>query len=99
MKVSGQNFSAQWKGTAIFLFSDFYSEFLYLLGKKRHQLRKDTTELSRETLWIKNLIKQSPLLAMCRGELSEVIASSVCEAGGSGSEELKKCPPPSPAVL
>ena len=24
---------------------------------------------------------------------------SVCEAGGSGSEELKKCPTPSPAVL
>ena len=24
---------------------------------------------------------------------------SKCEAGGSGSEELKKCPPPSPAVL
>ena len=24
---------------------------------------------------------------------------SVCEAGGSGSEELKKCPPTSPAVL
>ena len=24
---------------------------------------------------------------------------SVCKAGGSGSEELKKCPPPSPAVL
>ena len=23
---------------------------------------------------------------------------SVCEAGGSGSEELKKYPPPSPAV-
>ena len=23
----------------------------------------------------------------------------VCEAGGSGSEELKKCLPPSPAVL
>ena len=41
------------------------------------------------------------LLAMCRGELSAVIARlmSNCEAGGSGSEELKKCPPPSPAVL
>ena len=25
--------------------------------------------------------------------------SCVCEAGGSGSEELKKCPPRSPAVL
>ena len=24
---------------------------------------------------------------------------SVCEEGGSGSEELKKCPPPSRAVL
>ena len=24
---------------------------------------------------------------------------SICEAGGNGSEELKKCPPPSPAVL
>ena len=24
---------------------------------------------------------------------------SVCEVGGSGREELKKCPPPSPAVL
>ena len=24
---------------------------------------------------------------------------SVCEAGESGSEELKKCPPPSPAFL
>ena len=24
---------------------------------------------------------------------------SVCEAGASGSEELKKCPPPSPAVM
>ena len=24
---------------------------------------------------------------------------SVCEAGGSGSEEINKCPPPSPAVL
>ena len=41
------------------------------------------------------------LLAMCRGELSAVIARlmSNCEAGGSGSEELKKCPPPSLAVL
>ena len=24
---------------------------------------------------------------------------SVCEAGGSGSEELKKCSPPSPTIL
>ena len=34
--------------------------------------------------------------------LYEVILSeslSVCEAGESASEELKKCPPPSPAVL
>ena len=39
-------------------------------------------------------------LAMCRGELSAVAAQlSVCEAGGSGSEELKKCPTPSPKVL
>ena len=30
------------------------------------------------------------LLPMCRG---------ICEAGGSGSEELKKCPSPSLAVL
>ena len=37
---------------------------------------------------------------MCRGELSAVIAQlSVCEAAGSGSEELKKRPHPSPAVL
>ena len=39
---------------------------------------------------------------ICRGELSAVISrlmsKSVCEAGGNGSEELKKCPPPSPAV-
>ena len=42
------------------------------------------------------------LLAMCRGELSAVVArlmSSVCEAGGSGREELKRYPPPFPAVL
>ena len=34
---------------------------------------------------------------MCRGELSAVIAllmSKYCEAGGSGSEEWKKCPHP-----
>ena len=38
---------------------------------------------------------------MCRGELSTVIAQclSVCKAGGSGSEELKKWPPPFIAVL
>ena len=29
----------------------------------------------------------------------EHICLSVCEAGGSDSEELNKCPPPSPAVL
>ena len=37
------------------------------------------------------------LLLICRGELSVAYAwliSSVCELGGSGSEELKKCPPP-----
>ena len=39
---------------------------------------------------------------MCGGGLSAVIAQPVlrvCEAGGSGREELKKYPPPSPAVL
>ena len=41
------------------------------------------------------------ILAMCRGEFTAVTArliSSVCEVGEIGSEELKKCPPPSPAV-
>ena len=38
--------------------ADFHSEFLYLLGKM-HQLRKDTSELTRKTLWTRNLIKQS----------------------------------------
>ena len=41
-------------------------------------------------------------LAMGQVGLYEVILSeslSVCEAGESASEELKKCPPPSPAVL
>ena len=39
------------------------------------------------------------LLAMCKGEFSAVIVGiSVCEAGGSGHEELKKCPPISPAI-
>ena len=33
-------------------------------------------------------LQQSPCLCL-----------SVCEAGGCGSEELKKCPSPSPAVL
>ena len=36
---------------------------------------------------------------MCGGGLSAVIAQPVlrvCEAGGSGREELKKYPPPSP---
>ena len=33
---------------------------------------------------------------MCRGELSAAFAR--VEAGGSGSEELKKCPPPSPVI-
>ena len=39
---------------------------------------------------------------MCKGELYAVIFRlmlSVCEAGGSGSEELKKKSPLSPAVL
>ena len=39
------------------------------------------------------------LLAMCRGELSPVIAwliSKCLWSGGSSSEELKKCPPPFP---
>ena len=39
---------------------------------------------------------------MRKGELSTVASGqclSVCEAGKSGSEELKKCPPPFPAVL
>ena len=37
---------------------------------------------------------------MCRGELSAVITRlSVCEAGGSDSEELKKCHLPSTAAL
>ena len=38
---------------------------------------------------------------MGRGELSAVIArlmSKCLGAGGSGSEELKNCPPPSPAI-
>ena len=36
---------------------------------------------------------------MCKGEFSAVIVGiSVCEAGGSGHEELKKCPPISPAI-
>ena len=42
------------------------------------------------------------LLAMCRSERSPVIARlllSLCEVGGSGNEESKKCPPLSPAVL
>ena len=42
------------------------------------------------------------LLAMCRGEPSAVITGlclSVCEAGGSGREELNRYTPPSPAVL
>ena len=38
---------------------------------------------------------------MCRGDLSAVIADclSFCESGRSGSEELRKCLPPSLAVL
>ena len=42
------------------------------------------------------------LLTMGRSELSAVIVqlmSSDCEAARSGSEELKKCPAPSSAVL
>ena len=43
------------------------------------------------------------LPAMRRGELSAVIARlmsvSVCEAGGSGSEELMEFPPSSLAVV
>ena len=42
------------------------------------------------------------LLAKCRGELSVVITRPMpkcLEAGGNGSEELKKCPPLSLAVL
>ena len=42
------------------------------------------------------------MLAMCRSELFSVIARlclSVCEMGGTFSEELIKCPSPSPAVL
>ena len=41
------------------------------------------------------------LILMCRGKISSVIARlmSKCEAGESGSEELKKCHPLSPAVL
>ena len=39
-------------------------------------------------------------LAMCRGELSAVIARLMSKSmlSGRGSEESKKCPPPSPAV-
>ena len=43
------------------------------------------------------------LLLMCRGKLSAVVARlmslSVCEACGKGSEEVKRCPPLSLAVL
>ena len=55
MKVSEHNFQAQWKGTPTFLFiQNFFNSWV-----STHQLRQDTSELTRKTLWTKNLMKES----------------------------------------
>ena len=58
MKVSKQDFSTQWKGIAIFLLLIFIKNF-FVYWVSMHQLRKDISELTRKTLWTKNLIKES----------------------------------------
>ena len=51
--------------------------------------------------WKPKALSSSLLLAICRGEVSAVMTQLIpkCEAGGSSSEEIRKCPPSSPAVL